>query len=215
MRSSRFWAMYPDGGRSEEIYGNNIGTPPVYNQPRHVPGCNNLVVCLGAGHSPGNAGAILLVDLHKDKRSEKAMTALTPGCVPKGNWGLREYRNGRWIADIYGPWYCDPYPLADPAGGPVAGKFFLVSCNPEGMWNDPAGYGIYLLDVYGNRVPIYQDREISCFQARPLEPRLASRSWRAPSRRQRLALPFLRAIPTRSASEGRTASCPRWRFRMV
>ncbi len=167
------WAMYPDGGRSEEIYGNNIGTPPVYNQPRHVPGCNNLVVCLGAGHSPGNAGAILLVDLHKDKRSEKAMTALTPGCVPKGNWGLRQYRNGRWIADIYGPWYCDPYPLADPAGGPVAGKFFLVSCNPEGMWNDPAGYGIYLLDVYGNRVPIYQDREISCFQARPLEPRLA------------------------------------------
>ena len=73
--------------------------------------------------------------------------------------------------DIYGPWYCDPFPLADPAGEPAAGKFFLVSCNPDGMWNDPAGYGIYLLDVFGNRVPIYRDPETSCWQARPLEPR--------------------------------------------
>ena len=53
----------------------------------------------------------------------------------------------------------------------AAGKFFLVSCNPEREWNDPAGYGVYLLDVFGNRVPVYVDPAISCFQARPLEPR--------------------------------------------
>ena len=165
------WAMYPDGGRPEEIYGNNIGTPPVFNQAKQVPGRDNLLVCLGAAHAPGNMGAILLIDRHKDKRSDMAMTALTPGSVPKGNWGLRQFRNGRWIMDIYGPWYCDPFPLAGPAGEPAAGKFFLVSCNPEGMWNDPAGYGIYLLDVFGNRVPIYRDPQTSCWQARPLEPR--------------------------------------------
>ncbi|MGA2617449.1 MAG: hypothetical protein ABSF26_07555 [Thermoguttaceae bacterium] len=167
------WAMLPDGGQSEEIYGNNIGTPPVYNQARHVPGCNHLVVCLGAGHCPGNMGAILLVDLHKNKRTPEAMTALTPGCVPKGNWALRQFRNGRWLADVYGPWYCDPFPLSDSTAGPAAGKFFLVSCNADGLWNDPAGYGIYLLDVFGNRVPIYSDPAISCWQARPLEPRPA------------------------------------------
>ena len=109
------WAMYPDGGRSEEIYGNNIDTPPVFNQAQQVPGRDNLVVCLGAAHAPGNMGAILLIDRHKNKRSETAMTVLTPGCVPKGNWGLRQFRNGRWIMDIYGPWYCDPFPLSDPA----------------------------------------------------------------------------------------------------
>ncbi len=165
------WATCPDGSRSEEIYGNNITTPAVFNQARHVPGRGNLVVCLGAGHCPGNMGAILLIDLHKNKRSEEAMTALTPGCVPKGNWALRQFRNGRWITDIYGPWYCDPYPLADNTADRLAGKFFLVSCNPDRMWNDPAGYGLYLLDVFGNRVPIYRDPEISCWQARPLEPR--------------------------------------------
>ena len=25
----------------------------------------------------------------------------------------------------------------DPTAGSLAGKFFLVSCNPSGMWNDP------------------------------------------------------------------------------
>jgi hypothetical protein len=164
------WAMFPDGGRSEEIYGNNISRPAVFNQARHVPGRDNLIVCLGAGHSPANTGAILLVDRHKNKRSPAAMTVLTPGSLPEGNWGLRQVRNGRTVVDIYGPWYCDPFPLGD-ARSPAVGKFFLVSCNPTGMWNDPAGYGLYLLDVYGNRVPLYRDAAFSCFQARPLEPR--------------------------------------------
>jgi len=166
------WAMYPDGSRSEEVYGNNITTPGVFNQARHVPGRDDLVVCLGAGHAPGNMGAIILVDLRKDKRTEAAMNVLTPGSLPKGNWALRQFRNGRWITDIYGPWYCDPFPLTDPASAFVAGKFFLVSCNPTGEWNDPAGYSLYLLDVFGNRVHIHSDPAISCWQARPLEPRV-------------------------------------------
>ena len=167
------WAMWPDGSRSEAIYGANIGTPAVFNQARQVPGRNDLIVCLGAGHSPGNVGAILLVDRHKNKLSPEAMTVLTPGSLPKGNWGLRQTRNGRWVIDVYGPWYCDPSPLCDPAHDSLAGKFFLVSCNPDKLWNDPAGYGIYLLDVFGNRVPIYADADISCFQARLLQPRTA------------------------------------------
>jgi hypothetical protein len=165
------WAMCPDGSQSEEIGGSSTSIPPVLNQARHVPGRNNLVVCLGAGHCPGNMGAIMMLDLHKKKRSEEALSALTPESVPQGNWGLRQMRNGRWVRDIYGPWYSDPYPLADPQHETASGKFFLVSCNPEGMWNDPAGYGIYLLDVFGNRVPVYSDPEISCWQARPFEPR--------------------------------------------
>jgi hypothetical protein len=165
------WAMFPDGSHSAEIYGNNITTPAVFNQARHVPGRDDLVVCLGAGHCPGNMGAIVLVDLRKDKRTDAAMNVLTPGSLPKGNWALRQFRNERWITDIYGPWYCDPFPLTDPAACSVAGKFFLVSCNPTAEWNDPAAYGIYLLDVFGNRVPIHNDPAISCWQARPLEPR--------------------------------------------
>lgn len=165
------WAMCPDGSRSEEVYGNNITTPGVFNQAHNVPGHNNLIVCLGGGHCPGNVGAIVLVDLLKDKRTTDAMTLLTPNCVPKGNWGMRQWRNGRWITDIHGPLYCDPYPLASQVNDDINGKFFLVSCNPAGEWNDPTGYGLYLLDVFGNRVPIYRDPNISSWQARPLRSR--------------------------------------------
>ncbi len=165
------WAMCPDGSRSEEVYGNNITTPGVFNQAHHVPGKNNLIVALGAAHCPGNIGAIVLIDMLKDKRSPSAMTALTPGSVPEGNWGLRQYRNGRWITDIHGPWYCDPYPLSDHTHAAINGRFFLVSCNVDREWNDPAAYGLCLLDVYGNRVPIYDAPDTSCWQARPWAPR--------------------------------------------
>jgi hypothetical protein len=165
------WAMCPDGSRSEEVYGDNITTPGVFNQARNIPGHNNLVVCLGCGHCPGNIGAIVLVDMLKDKRTETAMTALTPGCISKGNWGMRQYRNDRWLTDIHGPWYCDPYPLSSPTDTEIGGKFFLVSCNPDGEWNDPTAYGIYLLDVFGNRVLVHREPDNSCWQARPLEPR--------------------------------------------
>jgi hypothetical protein len=167
------WSMCPDGSRSEAVYGANNGMPAVLNQARQLPGRNDLVVCLGSGHSPGNVGAILLLDRHKGKESPEAMTALTPGSLPKGNWGLRQLRNGRWLIDVYGPWYCDPSPLADAAHAGLAGKFFLVSCNPDKLWNEPAGFGLYLLDVFGNRVPVYADPDISCFQARVFEPRPA------------------------------------------
>jgi hypothetical protein len=165
------WAMCPDGSRSEEVYGNNITTPGVFTQARHVPGHNNLVVALGCSHCPGNMGAIVLIDLLKDKRTVDAMTALTPGCVTKGNWGLRQHRNGRWITDIHGPWYCDPYPLTDYQRPAIGGQFFLVSCNPDAEWNDPGAYGLYLLDVHGNRVLLYEDAEMSCWQPRPVRPR--------------------------------------------
>jgi hypothetical protein len=165
------WAMYPDGSRSEEIGGSATSVPPVFNQAQQVPGRDDLIVCLGAGHSPFNIGAILLLDRHQPKRSAEAMRVLTPGSLPKGNWGLRQMRNGRWMIDVYGPWYCDPFPLTDQAVSSVAGKFFLVSGNLDKLWNDEAAYGIYLLDVFGNRVPVYADKAISCWQAKVIESR--------------------------------------------
>ena len=77
-----------------------------------------------------------------------SVTNLTPDTEVRELRGFYQRRNGRWQADdVYGPFYCDPYPLSD--------KYFLVSCNPRGRYNDESAYGIYLLDVFGNRVPIY------------------------------------------------------------
>jgi hypothetical protein len=157
------WVMRPDGAGSEEIYGNNIRDPGVFYHARQVPGQSNRIVATGCGHEPLAVGSILLLDLHGDKRSESAMTSLTPDTTVRELRGLYQRRNGQWREDVYGPFYCDPFPLSD--------QFFLVSCNPDGRYNDVAAYGIYLLDVFGNRVPIYDDPEMSCFTPMLLKPR--------------------------------------------
>jgi len=158
------WAMRPDGSGSEEVYGNNVRDPGVLYQARQVPGRPNLIVANGCGHEPLSVGSIFLLDLHEGKRTAAVMTNLTPDTEVRDLRGLFQRRNGKWLAnDVYGPFYCDPYPLSD--------THFLVSCNPDKRHNDESAYGIYLLDVFGNLVPIYDDPEMSCFVPTLLKPR--------------------------------------------
>lgn len=166
------WAIRPDGTGSEEIYGDNIDNPGVFLGGHQVPGKPNLIVATGCGHEPLGVGSIRLIDLHKNKRSKDAMISLTPDVETRGLRGFYHFRNGKWNEhDLYGPFYCDPYPLADPKTHAGVGKFFLASCNPHARYNDKRAYGIYLIDTFGNRVPVYNDPEFSCWQAMPLAPR--------------------------------------------
>ena len=159
------WAMFPDGSHSEEIYGLNVGEPGVFMQGRAVPGRNNLIVCVGACHEQMAVGPILLVNLQRDKRSASAMQSITPEVESRGTHDRWFLRDGKMVQDTGsgGPVFCDPWPLSD--------KFFLVAHNADKPIADKAAYGIYLLDVFGNRVPIYRDPAISCWQPMTLEPR--------------------------------------------
>jgi len=157
------WVTRPDGSGSEEFYGDNVANPGVFWQARQVPGHRSLAVCIGCGHEPMGVGQVLLLDMSKEKRTPEPMISLTPNVKTQNLRGLYQLRNGVWREDIYGPFYADPYPLSD--------KFFLVACNPERRYNDEAAYGIHLLDAFGNRVPIYHDPEISCWQPMVLQPK--------------------------------------------
>jgi len=157
------WTMRPDGSGSEEFYGDNITNPGVFWQARQIPGHPRRAVCIGCGHEPLGVGQVLLLDLNKNKRTPEPITNLTPDVKIENLRGIFHLRNGVWREDFYGPLYADPYPLSETC--------FLVSCNPDRRYNDPAGYGIYLLDVFGNRVPIYHDPEIACWQPMLLRPR--------------------------------------------
>ncbi len=150
------WTMRPDGSATEEFYGDNVTNPGVLWQARQVPGHPRLAVCIGCGHEPLGVGPVLMLNLDKNKRTPEPITSLTPDMRTESLRGLFHLRNGEWREDIYGPFYADPYPLSD--------KFLLVACNPDRRYNDPSAYGICLLDVFGNRVSIYRDPEISCWQ---------------------------------------------------
>ena len=158
------WTMRPDGSGSEAIYGDNVANPGVLVQARQVPGRPDLVVCTGCGHEPLAVGTIVLLQLKGDRRTAAPMVRLTPDTDVRGLRGLYQRRNGQWRAhDVYGPFYCDPYPLSD--------AFFLVACNLDRRYNDTSAYGIYLLDTFGNLVEVYDDPEFSCWQPMLLRPR--------------------------------------------
>jgi hypothetical protein len=175
------WAMRPDGSGSCEIYGNDIEDPMVFIHGRAIPGQNNLFVCTGTFHHPFAVGPILLVDINKPLHTLEPIHSLTPDTRASstlireqtGAYGEKfaHLRDGKWVADNKGPLFSEPYPLADPETNAGAGKYFLVNCNPDQPWGHASAYGLWLIDVFGNRVRIHSDPQISCWQPMPLRPR--------------------------------------------
>ncbi|MGD0088631.1 MAG: LamG-like jellyroll fold domain-containing protein [Planctomycetota bacterium] len=157
------WAMHPDGSGSVEVYANNIAHPTTRIDARDIPGVPNAYVFVGAPHMPLGVGAVIRLDTRYSLRGTKPMTSLTPEIYCPDEHGFQHFRNGKWVHDLEGPLFREPYPLSY--------KYFLVAYNPDKPWNEVAGYGLYLLDEFGNRELIYKDPEFSCWEPYPLRPR--------------------------------------------
>ena len=163
------WAMYPDGSMSSEIYANDISLPPTFIYGRPIPNVPSHYVVLGTPHCPQNGvGTIIRLNMSGGNiRTRDPMTYLTPDVDIRGEggFGFRE-GEGQWRQDRSGQGrlFKDPYPLSK--------THFLVAHKPAGpAWNDPRGYGIYLLDETGRVALLHRDPEISCWQPYPLRPR--------------------------------------------
>jgi len=157
------WAMHPDGSNSVEIFGNDITFPDTMLHGRAIPGGNNLFVVIGAPHMPAGVGTVIRLDLNYPIRTRQPMTYITPDTDIRTEFGFFHHIDGRWVRDDKGPLYTDAMPLSE--------NFFLVSHNPDKPYNDVQAYGVYLLDEFGNHVPIHRDAEMSCWQPTPLRPR--------------------------------------------
>ncbi|MHC4518526.1 MAG: HzsA-related protein [Planctomycetota bacterium] len=162
------WAMYPDGSKSVELYGNTIAIPSAFIQGRAIPGTSNLFVAIGGPHCcPMNGiGTVVRLDLNDNYRTEAPMTHITPyvRMVESGHGGFRHLRDGKWVVDLRGPLFIDPYPLSD--------NLFLVSQNLDRQWREYDAWDLYVLDESGAGVLIYDDPEFSCYQPMPLRSRI-------------------------------------------
>ncbi len=157
------WAMRPDGSGSVEIFANDIALPPVFIHPRPIPGYRNEFSVLGTPHFPqSGVGTVIRLDINKPVRTRDPMTYITPTVDIRTEGGFHHKVNDRWVKNSSGPLYMDPYPLNE--------KFYLVSHNPDKLWNDEKAWGLYLLDEFGNHVLIYKDAQFSCWQPMPLRP---------------------------------------------
>ena len=168
-----FWAMNPDGSKSEELFGlsDSEYATGAFMYPQPVPGDIPLIVCAVGPHYPqGNSvGPIKLIDLSKDNRTSAPLTNLTPDvevAPNQGGWlfagSNSQVVNGNGIGGLL---YTHPYPLGE-------GRF-LVSHkeNAADHYMAAGAYGIYAIDTAGNKTFIYEDGTVSCWHPTPLSPR--------------------------------------------
>lgn len=147
------WAMRPDGSGSAHVYKNNVALPSTLIDARSIPGSHRLIA-IGAPHMPLAVGPVVRVDIHVTQLTPAAMTNLTPEIGYPPHYGYPGAQFG---------FYKEPYPIGE--------DLFLVSYHAGPTHNDPAGYGLYVLDGEGHRELIYRDAALSSFQPIPLRAR--------------------------------------------
>ncbi|MBE3070589.1 MAG: discoidin domain-containing protein, partial [Planctomycetes bacterium] len=154
------WYVRPDGTGADALYKQHFNEPWAIEEARSIPGSRRLVA-IATGHHTLPAGPVVLVDPSVGVNDAAGIRIVTPGVrPPEGGMAGAPVPEGG-VADA-GGFYMTPWPLSD--------KYFLAAYGFGGQ-TDPAGYGLYLVDVFGNKELVYRDPAISCFVPIPLRPR--------------------------------------------
>lgn len=150
------FTMNPDGTRQQALYGTNSWYPNTMMYARPVPGSNSKIVCIVSGHH-GNPrmGEVTLLDTAVGEREADGVLQVLPHRHRKPSAPIvDQYATGTW------PQFVHPWALSD--------KYFLVSCKPGP--SDP--WGIYLVDVFDNLVPILIQPDAASMEPIPLRPQV-------------------------------------------
>jgi len=144
--------MNPDGTGQRAIYGSNSYWPNALYYPRGIPGAPNKIIAIIAGyHGVPRMGELGLIDTTKGSHGADGVVQRIPGRGKPVETVIRDN-----LVDKSWPKFLHPYPLSD--------KYFLVAAQlvHKGPW------GIYLVDVFDNILPICVDREFDLFEPIPL-----------------------------------------------
>ncbi|MFV1966487.1 MAG: hypothetical protein ACC628_13770 [Pirellulaceae bacterium] len=184
LRTQSLLVSRPDGTQEDALFKEHLDLPFSLEEARSVPGSTSIVA-VATGHHTNPAGAIVRIDLKQGISSVEAMQIVTPGVsefegglggvpVPEGGVGGYGYYSTPWPLSekvflvAYNP---GRYPLGD--AGPkkaIPWGHYLVGV-PDVDMARAEGYGLYVIDVYGNRELIYRDPDISCLSPIPMVPR--------------------------------------------
>ena len=163
------WITYPDGRDPREFNGNTrerqTVAPHFTESIRAIPGSRKYVAT-SCGHHTLIRGSLVLIDPSvPDDGQMSQIKRLTPDqLLPESEWI-------DWSTRHSGA-YATAWPLSE--------KYYI--CVYDGAANGQYGktdpvdcrrrkYAIVLLDVFGNKVEVYEDPLISCFDPMPLRAR--------------------------------------------
>jgi formylglycine-generating enzyme required for sulfatase activity len=144
--------MNPDGTGQRAIYGSNSYWPNALYFPRGVPGSTTKVIAIIAGyHGVPRMGELGLLDITKGWQQADGVVQRIPGRGKPVKTVIRDN-----LVDKSWPKFLHPYPLSE--------KYFLVASQP----NRKSPWGIYLVDVFDNMLPIYVLPKFDLFEPIPL-----------------------------------------------
>ncbi|MGM0488889.1 MAG: discoidin domain-containing protein [Planctomycetota bacterium] len=155
------WITTPDGRDSRAVHGNFAPREQRADMEldiRAIPGSDRFVAT-GAPHHGQAFGSLVMFDSKiPDDDAMAPVQRLTPEIkFPETEGGSQVYGTAWPLSETY--YLC----VYDPTMGPGMGR--------QGRGYVPGNYGIYLLDVFGNKELLYRDPEIACQNPMPLRPR--------------------------------------------
>ena len=155
------WVVRPDGTGADALFKQHFANPWALEEMRSIPGSGKLVA-IAAGHHTLPVGPLVTVDHRKGINAPAGIGIVTPDIQPPEGVmdGVPVPEGG--VSDGDG-FYGTPWALSE--------QTFLVSYTHGNKTTEPAGYGLYVVDVFGNKELICRDPAISCFYPVPLRSR--------------------------------------------
>jgi hypothetical protein len=155
------WTMRPDGTGADALFKQHFVNPWAIEDVRSIPGSRKLI-CVASGHHTLAVGPLVVVDPSLGINEPKGMSIVTPDVKPTegGMDGVPVSEGGTQDG---GGLYSTPWALSE--------KCFLASYTYSNKETDAKGYGLYVVDVFGNKELVQRDPAISCFIPTPLRPR--------------------------------------------
>lgn len=156
------WVTTPDGRDSRAMHGNFAPRElraDMELDVRAIPGSNRFVAT-GAPHHGQAFGSLVIFDPRiEDDDAMAPVKRLTPEVdFPETQGGAQVYGTAWPLSEKY---YLCVYDAGMKKGVGGQGQRFV-----------PGNYGVYLLDVFGNKELIYRDSAIAAQSPAPLRPRL-------------------------------------------
>ncbi len=146
--------MNPDGTGQRAVYGSNSYWPNALYFPREISGSPGKLIAIMSGYHGRNTermGELALLDITKGWHEADGVVQMIPG---RGKTVKPIIRDS--LTENSWPKFLHPYPLSE--------KYFLVACRPTLKH----GWGIYLVDVFDNMLPIEVHPNFDFFEPIPL-----------------------------------------------
>jgi formylglycine-generating enzyme required for sulfatase activity len=141
--------MNPDGTNQRSYYGSNSYWPNSTFYVRAVPNHPSQFTGIISGHhGVAREGELILFDPAKGQHEADGVVQRIPGYGKKVEPVIADR-----LVNGSSPRFLHPYPLSS--------KYFLTSCNGGGNW------GIYLVDVFDNMLPILVEPGIAMLEPVP------------------------------------------------